>query len=196
LFGWADVPALLLLGALLALAGGALGLAAWVRNASQTPGWLWQQQLLLAQFFALLAGLGLHELGLSWPVVLGILYAENLAVALLAARQREALLYHVAQAGAFLAGGGLLLGAWAKTANVLPHELYRDALVLTLTGWLSVAFLRRAYRLLSVLAAPNASTDISETDQHLLGGFAGLAALLQASTGLLLARALFGWPHA
>ena len=193
LFGWAEVPVALLLGALLALGGGALGLAAWVRTASQTPGWLRQQQLLLAQLFAVLAGLGLHELGLSWLVVLGILYAENLAVALLAAPQRELLLYHIAQAGAFLAGGGLLLGAWAKAANALPRELYRNALVLALTGWLSVAFVCWAYRRLSASRASGAPVEISETNQHLLGGFAGLAALLQASTGLLLARVLFGW---
>lgn len=189
LFAWDHAPVALLLGALLALASGALGLAAWVRTAPQTPAWVRQQQLLLAQGFVVLAGLGLHELGLSWAVVLGILYAENMAVALLAARRREPLLYHIAQAGAFLTGGGLLLTAWAKINHTLPRELYRDALVLALTGWLSLAFLRWAYRQLSA----SGSSEISETSQRLVGGFAGLGALLQVSTGLLLARALFGW---
>ncbi|TDN38682.1 hypothetical protein A8B98_22485 [Hymenobacter sp. UV11] len=196
LFSWPDAPVILLVGALLVLGGCALALAAWVRTASQTPGWVRQQQLLLAQFFAVLAGLGLHELGLSWPVVLGILYAENVAVALLAARRREPLLYHITQAGAFLAGGGLLLTAWAKVDSALPRELYRDALVLTLIGWLSLAFLRLAFRQLLAHVSPDAPTGISETDQRLLSGFAGLAALLQASTGLLLARVLFGWQDA
>jgi hypothetical protein len=196
LFSWSNAPMILLVGALLALGGCALALAAWVRTASQTPGWVRQQQLLLAQFFAVLAGLGLHELGLSWPVVLGILFAENVAVALLAARQREPLLYYTAQAGAFLAGGGLLLTAWAQVGYALPRELYRDALVLALTGWLSMVFLRLAYRQLSAHASSDAPTEIPETDQRLLRGFAGLAALLQASTGLLLARVLFGWQHA
>ncbi|WP_204376097.1 hypothetical protein, partial [Hymenobacter coccineus] len=71
----------LLLGALLALAGGALGLAAWVRAAGLAPDWVRQQQLVLAQFFAVLAAMGLHETGLSWPAVFLIIYAENLLVA-------------------------------------------------------------------------------------------------------------------
>jgi hypothetical protein len=192
LFAGDHVPVALLLGALLALAGGALALAAWVRTASQTPAWVRKQQLLLAQGFALLAGLGLHELGLSWALVLGILFAENVAVALLAARRRELLLYHIAQAGAFLAGGGLLLTAWAKVNHALPRELYRDALVLALTGWLSLTFLRWAYRQLSA----SGSSEVSDTNQRLLSGFAGLGTLLQASTGLLLARVLFGWQPA
>lgn len=196
LFSWPDAPVLPLVGVLLTLGGGALALAAWVRTSAHTPGWVRQQQLLLAQFFAVLAGLGLHELGLSWPVVLGILYAENVAVALLGARRREPLLSHIAQAGAFLAGGALLLTAWVKVGNALPHELYRDALVLALTGWLSLAFLRLAYRQLAATGSPAAPTEISETNQHLLSGFAGLAALLPASTGLLLARVLFGWQQA
>ncbi|MDO7874772.1 hypothetical protein Q5H93_08520 [Hymenobacter sp. ASUV-10] len=196
LFSWPDAPVLPLVGALLTLGGGALALAAWVRTSAHTPDWVRQQQLLLAQFFAVLAGLGLHELNLSWSVVLGILYAENVAVALLAARRREPLLSHITQAGALLTGGGLLLTAWAKVGNALPHELYRDALVLALTGWLSLAFLRLAYRQLSANGSPDAPTEISETDQGLLSGFAGLAALLQASTGLLLARVLFGWQQA
>jgi hypothetical protein len=196
LFSRPDAPVIMLLGALLALGGCALVLAAWVRTAPQTPGWVRQQHLLLAQFFAVLAGLGLHEQGLSWPVVLGILYAENVAVALLAVRQREPLLYRIAQVGAFLTGGGLLLTTWVKVGNALPRELYRDALVLTLNGWLSLAFLRLTYRLLSGSVSSDAPTEISETDQRLLSGFAGLAALLQASTGLLLARVLFGWQNA
>ena len=69
------------LGALLALAGGALGLAAWVRAAGLVPDWVRQQQLVLAQFLAVLAGLGLHEMGLSWPAVVLVLYAEGLLVA-------------------------------------------------------------------------------------------------------------------
>ena len=201
LFAWQDAPVWLLLAGLLALAGGALGLATWLRTTGRTPAWIRQQQLLLAQGLVLLAGFGLHELGLAWPVVLGLLCAENLAVALLALRQREALLYRVALGSALLAGTSLLLVASATIENGLPQELYRDALVLTLAGWVGLAFSRLAFgQLRLLLAVPfNASHAFQAfalADNRWLGGFAGLAGLLQVGAGLLLTRVLFAWQAA
>jgi hypothetical protein len=198
-FAWQHVPVGLLLGALLALGGIALSLAVWVRTRNRTPGWVRQQQLLLAQFFVVLAVLGLHETGLRWPVVLGILYAENLIVALLSARRREVLLYYVVLAGAFPTGLSLSLLAGDKVHAGEPQELYRDALTLALAGWAGIVFGKLAYRQIELLFTPgisNGSPERTKTDRDLLGGVAGLAGLLQAGTGLLLARVLFAWQNA
>lgn len=197
LFSWQNPPVGLLLGALLGLGGVALGLATWVRSDARIPEWVRQQQLLLAQFFVLLAGFGLHETGLYWPLVLGLLYAENLVVALLAARQREALLYHIALGGAALAGASLLLVAADKAANGRPSELYRDAAVLALAGWAGIAFVQLTHRQLAIwLASSTANNTSAPTEPNWLSSFAGLAGVLQLGAGALLARVLFGWQQA
>ncbi|GAA4354070.1 hypothetical protein GCM10023185_15370 [Hymenobacter saemangeumensis] len=194
-FGWSDVPTALLLAALLALAGCAFALAAWVRAAPHTPGWVRQQQLVLAQFLVMLAVLGLHELGLSWALTLGILYAESMVAALLAARKQELFIYRFTLGCAFFAGTSLLLTAVSKVGPGLPPKLYRDALILALAGWAGMLFIKQAHR--QLLPAPRAEgLDTAQADRDLLGGIAGLAGLLQAGTGLLLARLLFGWQGA
>ncbi|GAB3582255.1 hypothetical protein [Hymenobacter daeguensis] len=198
LFAWADAPVALLIGAVLGLAGAALGLAAWLRPQAAMPAWIRQQQLVLAQLLVLLAVLGLHETGLGWPVLLGLLYAENLIVGLLASRWREALLYRLALAGASLAGASLLLVAADKAASGLPPELYRDALVLALAGWAGIAFTKLAYRQPAAKTAAEPSPDagnIGVAGHSWLGGIAGLAGLLQVGAGLLLVRVVFGWQH-
>ena len=201
-FGWADAPVGLLIGALLGLGGAALGLAAWLRRSWQTPEWIRQQQLLLAQSFTVLAGFGLHELGLSWPVVLGLLFAENLLVTMRTARQREALLYRVALGGAYLFGSSLVLTVIGKL-NGPPAELYRNALVLALAGWAGVAFVRLTHRqltasIIQVGANENrrAAWQLGVPDLAWLTSFAGLGGLLQAGAGLLLAWVVFGWADA
>ena len=88
-FGGRPAPVGGLLAALLGLAGSALGLAAWVRAAGLAPAWVRRQQLVLAQFFAVLAIFGLHRLGLRWPGVGLVLYAESLLVAALLSGRRE-----------------------------------------------------------------------------------------------------------
>ncbi|MBF9141785.1 DUF2339 domain-containing protein [Hymenobacter properus] len=198
LFGWQPVPVWLLMGALLGLAAAALGLAAWVRTVPQVPGWVRKQQLVLAQLFAVLALLGLHEAGLSWPVVLGLLYAENLAIAFLTARRREMLLYHLTLAGAFLTGTGLMLVVGSQEGIPTSAVLYRDALVLALAGWAGLAFAQRTYQQFASgqAADPSEQPGIGKGIFEALGGFAALAGLLQASTGLLLGRALFTWHNA
>ena len=198
IFAWQHTPVLLLIGALLSLAAAALGLAAWLRKSAQVPAWVRQQQLILAQFFTMLAVLGLHELNLSWPVVLGLLYFENLVVALLTARQRELLLYHIALTGAYATGAGLLLLAGNAVGSSLPTVLYRDALMLALTGWAGIIFTQLAHRqLLRAFGGQQASqAEISSTDHDLLSGFAALAGTLQIGTGALVARVLFAWQHA
>lgn len=95
LFGWAGVPVAPLAGALALLAGSTLGLAIWVRASGLAPKWVRRQQLVLAQLFAVLAVFGLHELGLSWPGIAGILYAESLLVALSLSGHDEDDLLHI-----------------------------------------------------------------------------------------------------
>ena len=197
LFAWQDVPVVLLLVALLGLAATSVGLAAWLRSAKPMAGWVRQQQLVLSQFFAVLAVFGLHETGLGWPVVLLLLYAENLLVALITAQRREGLLYRIALAGAYLAGVSLLLVAGGKVSTGLPAVLYRDALWLALAGWAGIAFLKPAQRLLAAWANFHSPTaTFTKADHNLLSGFAGLAGLLQVGAALLLARVLFGWEQA
>ncbi|MDO7850603.1 hypothetical protein [Hymenobacter convexus] len=198
LFGWQPVPVGLLIGALLGLAAVSLGLSAWVRTAQGVPGWVRQQQLVLTQLFAGLALLGLHETGLSWPLVLGLLYFENLGVALFTARRREMLLYHLTLGGAFLAGTGLLLLVGSQEGIPTSAVLYRDAVVLALTGWVGIIFAQLTYRQFN--SAPTAlqpnQPEIGRSVFEVLGGFAALAGLLQAGTGVWLARALFAWHNA
>jgi hypothetical protein len=198
LFGWAGQPVGLLLVALVSLAAMSVGLAAWLRRATLTPTWVRQQQLVLGQFFALLAVLGLHEMGLGWPVVYLMLYAEHLLVALVTARQREGLMHRLSLAGAYVAGISLLVVAGGKVSSGLPATLYRDALWLALAGWAGILFLRPAHRLLAAWATADAATApaTTKTDFNLLGGLAGLAGLLQVGTGVLLARVVFGWEQA
>jgi hypothetical protein len=199
-FVWQHAPVALLIGALLGLAAVALGLAAWLRQNQPLPAWVRQQQLILAQFFTILAVLSLHELDLSWPVVLGMLYFENLLVALLTARRRELLLYHIALAGAYATGLSLLLIAGNAMSNDLPPVLYRDALVLALTGWAGIISAQLAHRQLlqgeTIITPDLSQPEISSTNWDLLSGFAGLAGLLQVGAGALVARALFAWQHA
>ncbi|MDO7884808.1 hypothetical protein [Hymenobacter cheonanensis] len=197
LFGWAHAPVALLLGALLGLAAAALGLAYWVRASGLTPGWLRRQQLVLAQFFVLLALVGLHEAHLSWSVILTLLFAENLLVTLWLAR-RDTLLHQAAMAEALLTGASLLLVAGAKQGLNVPLLLYRDALLLALAGWASVAFLQFTYRqFFSKTSLDDYATQpanpYADTVRGWLSGFAGLAGFLQAGAGLLLGQVLFRW---
>jgi hypothetical protein len=95
IFGWAGAPVAGLLGALALLAGIALGLGLWLRATPALPKWMRRQQLVLTQAFAIMAGFGLHQLGLSWPGVMAVLYAESLVVALLLSGRDEDDLLHV-----------------------------------------------------------------------------------------------------
>ncbi|MDJ0364381.1 hypothetical protein QMK33_04400 [Hymenobacter sp. H14-R3] len=192
LFGWHPAPVGGLLLALAALAGSALGLAAWVQAAGRAPSWVRRQQVVLGQLFVVLAIFGLHELGLSWPGVLSILYLETLVAVLLLAR-RDGLLHRAAMAGALLAGSSLLLLAATHLPDSPPFQLYRDAALLALTGWLSIAFIQLTAKQLATKFGTDA-TPTSGLLANLLSGFAGLAGLLQVGTGALLARALFAWP--
>ena len=197
LFAWADAPVGLLLAGLLGLAAAALALAAWLRTSDRIPEWVRQQQLLLAQGFGLLASLGLHELGVAWPVVLGLLYAENLALALLALRQREALLYRVALGGALLAGASLLMTAGGTAGGNHPPELYRDALVLALAGWAGIACARRTFGQLQLATLSGTRFQaFTPADNTWISGSAGLSGILQLGAALLLIRVVFAWADA
>lgn len=195
-FGWANVPVAGLLLVLVALAGGAIGLANWVRAAGLAPDWVRRQQLVLGQFFAVIAVFGLHEVGLSWPVVLLILYAETLLAVLLLAR-RDSGLHRAALAGGLLAGTSLLLAATSHLATGGPALLYRDALLLAVAGGASLTFMQVSLRQLAALPVNVDSPGGTASTLHytLLHGFAGLAGLLQVGTGLVLARVVFGWAN-
>ncbi|MFD1870932.1 hypothetical protein [Hymenobacter bucti] len=212
-FEWTGAPVALLLGALLALAGISLGLAWWVRTAGRLPGWVRWQQLVLAQFFVLLALVGLHELGLNWSAVLLVIYVETLAVALLLAGRAAGDILHqhvyrAALAEAALAGLAVLLRTATHLGHGEPAVLYREVLVVALAGWVSLAFAQLAFKW-SVLAAikpylPHFFSDesaasarlVSNPKEHrdLVAGFAGLGGILQMVAGIGLGRLLFGSP--
>jgi hypothetical protein len=214
LFGWAGVSVGLLIGLLMALAGSALGLAAWVRTASRLPGWARWQQLGLAQLFVVLALVGLHEVGLGWSSVLLLVFVENLLVALLLAGRAEfdelhAQVYRAVLVGAWCMGGSLLLLVGSHLASGGLVLLSREALVLALAGWAALAFgqlalkwpmLRSVRTYLPGYAAdgipPSHLVSNHEANRDWLGSFAGLAGGLQAGVGLVLARLLFGWAGA
>ncbi len=192
LFGWHPAPVGWLLLALLGLAASALGLAAWVQAAGRAPSWVRRQQVVLGQLLVVLAIFGLHELGLSWPGVLSVLYLETLVAVLLLAR-RDGLLHRAAMAGALAAGSSLLLLATTHLVDSPPPLLYRDALLLALAGWLSIAFIQVTAKQVAIRLGTEL-TPVSGWLARLLQGFAALAGLLQVGAGALLARALFGWP--
>ena len=211
LFHWSSAP---VGGLLLGLAGAALALAVWVRRAGRAPSWVRWQQLVLAQFFVLLAGLGLHEAGLNWSVVLLLLYAENLLVVLLLAGRAERdwlhqHIYRAALAVAALAGLSVLLRASSYLPGSSVPVLYREALGLALAGWATLAFVQAAFKwpLLAAIKpySPHPGGEpansffsrlVSNHEAHfsLLNGFAGLGGVLQAAGGIVLARLLFGVP--
>lgn len=92
LFGISAPPVGALVGAAAATAGGLFALAWWMRG---SPGWFRPLHLLLGQLLLVVAILGLHEAGLSWPATLTLLYLESLALTLLLARYQEWLTYRV-----------------------------------------------------------------------------------------------------
>ncbi|RZK53723.1 MAG: hypothetical protein EOO59_12160, partial [Hymenobacter sp.] len=194
LFHWPGVPVAGLLAALLGLAAVAFGLAYWVRATGLLPSWVRRQQLVLTQFFLVLGIFGLHELALSWPGVLVVLYLETMVAVLLLAR-RDSLLHRAAMLAALAAGASLLLLASTDWHTALPALLYRDALLVALAGWASIAFMQFTYQQFSSRANAEEAATLPHPAllARLLGCFAGLAGLLQAGAGTLLARALFHW---
>ena len=208
LFGWSTAPAGLLL---LGLSAAALALATWVRRAGRAPSWVRWQQLVLTQLYVLLALVGLHQLGLTWSVVLLLTYAETLAVALLLAGRAasDALhqqLYRAALAEAAVAGLAVLLRAVSLLPHSTPAVLYREVLLVALAGWISLAFAQAAFRWPRLAAVkpylPQAlrgdstvvTNLVADPEEHrsFVNCFAGLGGVLQAIAGLGLGRLLFG----
>ena len=165
-------------------------------------GWLFQTDTIISLMLALATAFSLQGWHATSPVILLFMLLEGLLVALIMARQSEELVYRVALAGAGLAGTGLLLLTCGKLAISPPPTLYHDALVLALAGWAGLAFVQLIYKqplLQPILEGEATATTLGTraashgSHRDLLSGFAGMAGLLQAGTGLLLARALFGW---
>jgi hypothetical protein len=191
------------------------GLTFWAgRRAKRLGiGWLFQTDTIISLLLALATALSLQGWHATATVIALFMLLESLLVALIMARQNEALVYRVAMAGALLAATGLLLIAGTRAPLSRPFVLYRDALLLALAGWAGLAFVQFIFRQPLLLgssagagnavsaaaaaddAAPAPSAAATELHHQVLGGFAGLAGLLQAGAGLLLARVVFGWAH-
>jgi uncharacterized small protein (DUF1192 family) len=191
------------------------GLTFWAgRRAKQLGiGWLFQTDTIISLLLALGTALSLQGWHATATVIALFMLLESLLVALIMARQNEALVYRVAMAGALLAATGLLLIAGTRAPLGRPFILYRDALLLALAGWAGLAFVQLIFRQPLLLgspaeagnavsaaadaedAAPTPSAAATESHRQVLGGLAGLAGLLQAGAGLLLARVVFGWAH-
>lgn len=90
IFGQAQPPLGALLGGGSAAAGSLFGLAYWWRG---QLGWFRPAHLLLGQLALAVSILGLHELGLSWPATVTLLYAELLLFTLALAWKQETGLY-------------------------------------------------------------------------------------------------------
>ncbi|TVT41279.1 hypothetical protein FNT36_07430 [Hymenobacter setariae] len=217
LFNSTTTPTWLVLGLLVGLVASCLGLATWVRTASRLPGWVRWQQLVLAQGIVALALTGLHEVGLSWAAVLLLLFVENLLVVLLLAGraafdQLHTLVYRAALFQALGTGASLLLVVGSHLASARLVVLYRETLILALAGWAALGFVQAAVRWplfrgvrpylpaheAAELEASSLTQLISNPEAHLdlLHSFAGLAGVLQAGAGLVLARIVFGWAGA
>jgi hypothetical protein len=144
LFGWPGAPVAGLLGALLGLAGVALGLGLWLRATPTLPKWMRRQQLALTQAFAFITVLGLHQLGLSWPGVLLVLYAESLLAALFLNGRDEDDLLHVQTY--LLVGQALLLPVLVRYAAAAALGPWGRAALLVGAALLTLAYqLRQRY---------------------------------------------------
>lgn len=183
LFGVTPAPVAALMAGGAGAAAALLALSQWLRAG---VAWFRQLHLLAAQLLLTVALLGLHELGLSWPTTLLILYAETLAAALLLARRHEARVPSVLTAAAYLTGALLLLSSLLWLPEQAAQQLYRRAAGLLLAALLGAAFSR-----LNVPGAPEASPAGSSTTGLVsLGGT--LIGLHYTGLLLVLAQALFG----
>ncbi|MCC2548011.1 DUF2339 domain-containing protein [Hymenobacter sp. BT175] len=122
-------PALLLTGALLGMAGVAVGLAYWLPARSAG---LRSLHLVLTQLLVGLTIISLHKLHLSWPVVGTLLYLESLAFGLWLAYRRE---LPVLRVQTYLL---LALGV------VLPAVVYSMAPAALTSGWRTLLLLGAA----------------------------------------------------
>ncbi|GAA3928351.1 hypothetical protein GCM10022406_12440 [Hymenobacter algoricola] len=187
LFGRPNPPAGALIGAAAAVAGGIFGLAWWLRGG---PQWFRTLHLALGQVLLAVAIIGLHELGLTWPATLTLLYLETLLLAALLARATEVAAFRLLMGGALLAGLVLLLTGLFDWPQLTPATGARNAALLLLAGAGGAVFFRRLGRHLWLSAQAVASPDRT---LHLgVGGISGLAYL--GGAGLLL-QALFGFAH-
>lgn len=186
IFGPAATSVPLLLLGTVGAAGAAVGMSQWLRGGRE---WLRQLHLLAAQALLTVAVLGLHELGMSWPTALLILYAETLAATLLLTRRREAQLPPVLAVLAQLTGLLLLLiSVFELTLPALTAaQLYRRAAALLLAALLGATF----YRL---TAAPRRTETAAEGGLAFWAGPSVGVLIGLHYTGLLLvlAQALFG----
>ncbi|RTQ50722.1 hypothetical protein EJV47_08810 [Hymenobacter gummosus] len=183
LFGPPQPPVLGLMLAAVGAAAAVLALARWLRGGAA---WFYQLHLLVAQLLLTVAVLGLHELGLSWPAVLLVLYLETLAAALLLGRFRELAVQRIVGAAALLTGALLLASCVLFFPNFTPAELYRRALWLLLAAAGAAVF----GRLTDADRAP--APAFGSLPLLLWSGSGALLGLFYAGLALLLLQGLFG----
>lgn len=161
-------------------AGTVFGLAWWLR--SDGPSWFRSLHLMGGQLLLIVALLGLHAPGLSWPAALTVVWVESLLLTFALVRAGETLAGRVVLLGGLMNGVALLLRvAGAPSIGAVLHP---DAALLLLAGATgAVAYFRLRERLMGTLAVAVDKLLLLGTGALVGGVFAGVAATL--------ARALF-----
>ncbi|OON67412.1 hypothetical protein [Hymenobacter sp. CRA2] len=126
-FGRTPVPAWGVLGGTAAAAGVAFGLSQWLRGG--TP-WLRYLHLLAGQALLMVAALGLHEVGLSWPAATLAVYLETLLMTLLLAGRQEWPVYRVLLLTTLLLAVLLPFAAYRLDSHTLIGATTRSGLLL------------------------------------------------------------------
>lgn len=172
-----------------------LGLGAvltfWVaRQARQLQiQWLFRTDSIISLMLALFTAFSLQGWHASSTLILLFMLLETLLVAFVMAREREMMVFNVASAGAVLAAGALLVLNISLIGSYSASELYRNALLLLLSGLLGACY----YQL--VRRQPLFEQETGTHGQELYRGFGGLVGGLYMGAAALLLRALFGLPH-
>ncbi|WP_310794607.1 hypothetical protein [Hymenobacter sp. HSC-4F20] len=183
LFALPQPPVASLLVCAVGAAGLLLGLAAWLRGST---GWFREAHLLLGQLLLMVAVLGLHEIGLSWPATSTVLYAEVLAMTLWLAWQAEWPVFRLLHYGSLLLAVALPLLVYHTgllTDSVRALLLVVAALATLTAQWL----LGRTISLPSVLPPAYHPT----YSLRVLGWLMGLHLL--AAGGLVYEHTWAGW---
>ncbi|UOQ55056.1 DUF2339 domain-containing protein [Hymenobacter cellulosivorans] len=184
LFGPPQPPAAALVSGAVVAAGLVFGLSRWLHGGVE---WFRILHLLVGQLLLSIAVLGLHKLGLSWPLTTVLLYAEFLLMLGLLAGRREWWVYRV-QLYATLLLATLLPVVVYGTGQLSPEQ---RALLLTLAALATAA----AQATLVRLAAPEYDLlPFSYNPAYrlrVLGTVAGL--LLLAAAGLIYHHTWAGW---
>ncbi|PJJ58874.1 hypothetical protein [Hymenobacter chitinivorans] len=184
LFGPQQPPAVALISGAAVAAALVFGLSRWLRGGAE---WFRILHLLIGQILVSVAVLGLHKVGLNWPLTTVLLYAEFLLLLGLLAWRREWWVYRVQLYASLLLA--VLLPVVVYNAGHLSSE--QRALLLTLAALATAA----TQATLARWAAPEYDVlPFSYNPAYrlrLLGTVAGL--LLLAAGGLVYQHTWAGW---